>query len=79
MNEDEILANVYSDFLIMINKYAQQNVEPIVIAAVLMAQALSLYKTSLSEEDYNSMIDKILESKELIPTFKSGSNGGMLH
>jgi hypothetical protein len=41
----------------------------LVIAGVMMAQSLSLYKSVLSEEDYSSMVASILEKKDKVYTF----------
>jgi hypothetical protein len=39
------------------------------VAAIMMAQALSIYKSALSDEDYNNMVDKISDSRNEVKTF----------
>jgi len=39
------------------------------VAAILMAQALSIYRSGLSEEEYNSMVDTISASRGQVKTF----------
>jgi len=39
------------------------------VAAIMMTQALSIYKTSLSEMDYNQMVDNISASRSKIKKF----------
>lgn len=40
--------------------------KPLELAAVMTIQALSIYKTFLSDEDYNKMIDSIVENKHKV-------------
>tara|TARA_X000001382_G_C3165135_1_gene177603 strand:- start:748 stop:993 length:246 start_codon:yes stop_codon:yes gene_type:complete len=42
---------------------------PMVVAGVLTAMALGLYKTILDEEEYEIMIDSISESRHVINNF----------
>jgi hypothetical protein len=39
------------------------------VAAIMMTQALSIYKTSLSEIDYNQMVDNISASRSKVKKF----------
>jgi hypothetical protein len=39
------------------------------VAAIMMAQALSIYKTGLSEMDYNQMVDNISASRTKVQKF----------
>ncbi len=39
---------------------------PLEVAAVMMTQALSIYKTMLSEEDYDRMVLSIVTNKDKI-------------
>jgi hypothetical protein len=41
--------------------------------------AMMLYKTSLSEEDYHSMIDEIANSRDLIRTMEEYMTSGRLN
>jgi len=43
--------------------------KPMEVAAILMAQALSIYRSGLSEEEYNSMVDTISSSRGQVKTF----------
>ena len=40
--------------------------EPLTIAGIMMAQALKIYKTMLSEEEFKTMTGHILESRDNI-------------
>ena len=40
--------------------------EPLMIAGVLMAQALSIYKAMLNEEEFDRLTNHILNSTDLI-------------
>lgn len=39
------------------------------IAAIMMAQALSIYKTALDDEAYNAMVDNISASRDHVKPF----------
>ena len=39
------------------------------VAAVMMAQALSIYRSGMDEEDYNRMVDSISASRSQVKTF----------
>ena len=68
-NEEQIL-EVYTHSLSMITSLITDH-NPLVIAGVMMAQSLSLYKTALSEEDYSEMVASIIEKKDKIRIFAS--------
>ena len=39
---------------------------PLAIAAILMTQALSIYKTVLEEDEYEQMVDSISNSRDKV-------------
>lgn len=44
--------------------------KPMEVAAIMLAQALSIYKTTLDPESYNKMVDTISESRDKVQTFE---------
>jgi hypothetical protein len=54
-----------------------RNHDPIKIAAILVAQAMSIYKTVLSPEEYGRMIDSISDSRDKVQQLDLGL--GVLH
>jgi hypothetical protein len=40
------------------------------VAAIMMTQALTIYKSALSDEDYNNMVDSISASRGKVKTFE---------
>jgi hypothetical protein len=44
--------------------------EPSLVAGVFMAQALRLYKSFLSEDEYNGMVDTISDNRAKIKPFE---------
>jgi hypothetical protein len=67
MSEDRLqeLYNGYLDFTDrMVEEYGAMSV-----AAIMMAQAMSIYKTGLDEIDYNRMIDNISASRSQVQKF----------
>ena len=45
-----------------IEKLCESN-NPLIVAGVIMAQALKLYKTALSDQDFERMMEAILDSR----------------
>jgi len=69
-DKEEQVLEVYKETLIMIDKLIADH-DPLVIAGVMMAQSMSLYRSTLSEEDYTSVVESILEKKDKVYTFTS--------
>ena len=44
------------------------------IASVLQVQSLTIYRSTMSEEDYNKMVDNISHRRNQIQTFQQGKN-----
>jgi hypothetical protein len=67
MNDDR-LQELYDDYLGftvgMINKG-----DALSVAAVMIAQALSIYKTAMNSEDYNNIVDNISASRDQVKQF----------
>jgi len=62
---DELYKKYMSFNEIMLEEYT-----PMEVAAIMTAQALSLYKTVLSEEEYHKMIDFIYDRKDDVQIFQ---------
>ena len=62
------LTDLYSKYLVFADEMAQEH-GAMEIAAVMMAQALSIYKTALSEDDYNNIVDVMSISRNNVKTF----------
>ena len=48
----------------------EYNVNPLAVAAVFSAIGLEIYKSSLSEEDFNAMVDTISDTRLEIESFE---------
>jgi hypothetical protein len=57
----------------LIEKLLKDEHDPLAIAAVFASQALGLYKTVLTDKDYNTMIDSIVDRKDKVQPFESRS------
>jgi hypothetical protein len=67
MTDDQLqeLYDEYLDFTIrMIN-----DSNALSVAAIMMAQALSIYKTAMNDEAYNAMVDNISASRDQVKQF----------
>lgn len=43
------------------------------VAAIMMAQALSIYRTGMDERSYNLMVDSISDNRDKVQTFKANT------
>ncbi len=67
-NEDEKLNECYQElFKKVVDLQARYNNQ--MIAGTMMAQALRLYKSNLSEEGFTSMVQTIADSSDTIEPF----------
>ena len=67
-NMNDGLTDLYSKYLTFADEMAVDHTA-MEIAAVMMAQAMSIYKTALSEEDFNNVIDVMSLSRQNVKTF----------
>lgn len=68
MNDDQ-LQNLYDSFLDFANQMVG-DFGPMEVAAVMMTQALTIYKSAMSEDDFNRMVDAISASRSKVKTFE---------
>ena len=71
MTDDQLqeLYDKYLDFTI--SMFADGNA--LSVAAIMMAQALSIYKTALNNEEYNAIVDNISASRDQVKQFTGPS------
>jgi hypothetical protein len=62
------LTELYNKYLVFANQMTV-DYSAIEIAAVMMTQAMSIYKTALSEEDFNNIVDVMSMSRQSVKTF----------
>jgi two-component SAPR family response regulator len=68
MNDDK-LQRLYSNFLEFADHMCVEN-GPMEVAAIMMAQSLTIYKSALSEDEYNAIVDNISNSRDKVKTFE---------
>jgi hypothetical protein len=66
---DDEIHKVYETFMKNIYEYVADDVDPVIIAGVMLAQSLSLYKTELSDSEFTFLLQSILARKDEIETF----------
>ncbi|NBR26294.1 MAG: hypothetical protein EBU08_21415 [Micrococcales bacterium] len=73
MDEDnkavEQMTQMYDNLYQMMGTWLSQDNEPLAVAAVLLATALRVYRTSLTDEDYDQMMDYLSDTRENIEPF----------
>lgn len=60
------LEGVHEAVLELVAELLQEGYEPFAVAGVMSNIALSMYKTTLSPDDFNTMIDYISQSRDRI-------------
>ena len=68
MNDDK-LQRLYDNFLEFADRMCTEN-SPMEVAAIMMTQSLTIYKSAMSEDDYNRMVDSISASRNQVKTFE---------
>jgi len=66
---DEKLQRLYNTFLEFADHMCVEN-SPMEVAAIMMTQALTIYKSAMSEDEFNMMVDTISSSRKQIKTFE---------
>ena len=69
LDDYDDLTLAYMDMLDKVNELIQQH-DPMEIAAIMMTQALSIYKTTLSSEDYDKLVGGIVKFKDEVIEFQ---------
>ena len=67
--EDKITLELYSNYM-KFTETMSEKYDALAIAGIMTAQALSIYRTVLSEKDYNQIVDNISDSRDLVHTFQ---------
>ena len=68
MIADDQLQGIYDDYLEFTIQMINES-NALTVAAIMMAQALSIYKTAMNAEDYNAMVDNISASRNQVKEF----------
>jgi len=66
--DEEQFKRVYGDYILLTNRLSEEN-DTLMLAAVLTTIGLSLYRTSLTGDDYDKMIDAIVSYKDKVKSF----------
>ena len=69
--KNENIENVYHEIMILIEKLLKVNYDPLVIAGVILNQSLSLYKSALSDDEYDQLIKRILDKKNIVEPYEA--------
>lgn len=69
MAEDDSLGNLYDRYLELTAELSEHYTS-VELAAVMVAQAMSLYRTAMSEEDYENMAALIYEMRHKVKKFE---------
>lgn len=61
---------IYDEYFRVHEKFLEAGYDPMEIAATLVAHGLIIYRTILSDEDYQKMVNHIFETRDNVPVLK---------
>lgn len=70
---DNNLEYVYNEVIMVMERLLKEDQNPLAIAAVLASQAMGLYKTILSDKDYETMINSLADTKDRVLPYEARS------
>ncbi len=76
--DDRKLNKAYDIIFEQVEKLTKDGVEPIVIAGTLMAQSMRLYRTVLSDDDFEKLMDTVFGKLDEIEPYNANDKT-MLH
>ena len=76
--DDRKLNQAYDIIFEQVEKLTKDGVEPIVIAGTLMAQSMRLYRTVLSDDDFEKLMDTVFGKLDEIEPYDANDKT-MLH
>ena len=68
MISDDSLLKLYNSYLQFTDDQLNDH-DAMAVAGIMLAQALSIYRTAMNDEDYNNMIDTISNSRDKVKSF----------
>jgi hypothetical protein len=69
MKKDQDLKKIYDDFLEFLIKKLVQYEDSQLIASTMIAQALRLYKSTLTDKEYREMMNTVIKTSRTIKPF----------
>ena len=66
---EQKMLKMHDDLCLFIINQIKESNDPLAIAAVMMTTAMRLYRTALSDQDFEEMMDVILDSRNRIQKF----------
>ena len=69
MLDDETERELYSKYMAF-NRIMLEDYEALEIAAIMVIQGLSFYRTVMSEEDYQRIVKTIYDKRDSVHTFE---------
>lgn len=70
--KDDKLESLYDTYWQLNTEMLKQGHEPMAIAGVMVAQALTIYKTIMNEVEFDMMVDNIADSRDKIKKLETG-------
>ncbi len=69
MKKEKQLKHIYDDFLDFLMKKLLQYEDSQMIASTMIAQALRLYKSTLTDKEYREMMNTVVKTSKTIKPF----------
>jgi hypothetical protein len=74
MSKEDSLDEIYNELWSATSNMFGQGHRPLAVAGVMMVQALTLYKTLLTPDEFDSIVSHISETKEQVQPLNLAKN-----
>jgi hypothetical protein len=71
-SDDQLMA-IQTSYTELTKRFMEEGFDGFACAAIMTKLALMIYKSALSEEEYNLMIDEISSSRDYVKTFEESN------
>ena len=69
-NLDDGIENLYQEYWVFHSAMIDKGYSPLEVAAILVAQSMSIYKTVLDAKEYDKMVDSISDMRYNVKELK---------
>ena len=69
MDKKDQVEIINSELTLIMEKWAEEGYSPMAMAAVFTVMGLQIYRTTMSDQDFNDMMDNISASRDMIARF----------
>jgi hypothetical protein len=77
--DDQMIQNVTDEICAKIDELLANEVDPLIISGILMAQSMQMYRTVLPEEDFQQFANELPKMAQQAKKWETGDSGPKIH